>query len=235
MEAPFSSSSTEPALTSLPTTFFYFIGMEKDKDKSHYLGNSIKNATGLWAKRKGDLEWFTKDKANPTGPASVELDEIAEIKRKEAEAMAQALGATNPVSGSNEYDQHVNEMIKKELQEKSTTYQGEKIVGLGMQGSSRRDVVMATKRAYREEERERGRSWKSVAEPSTEAKKGLDDERRKRDKKDKKKRTRSRSRSRSRERKSDRRDREGERRENRDRRRSRSRSRERDRHRREFY
>lgn len=188
--------------------------MEKDKDKSHYLGNSIRNATGLWAKRKGDLEWFTKDKANEGGPAIVELDEIADIKRKEAEAMAQALGATNPISGSSEYDQHVNEMIKKELKEKSTTYQGEKIVGLGMKGSSRRDVVMATKREYRQtagyedklQERERGRTF--------EPRKVVDDDEKKRDKKEKKDKKKKRSRSRSRTRRE----------------RSRSRSRERKRH-----
>ena len=195
--------------------------MEKDKDKSHYLGNSIRNATGLWAKRKGDLEWFTKEKVNEGGPALVELDEIADIKRKEAEAMAQALGATNPVSGSHEYDQHINDMIKKELKEKSTTYQGEKIVGLGMKGSSRRDVVMATKREYRQTAgyedklQERGRTF--------EPRKGGDDDEKKRDKKEKKDKKKKRSRSRSRTRRSRSRSRERNRYDRQDRNRSRER------------
>ena len=41
---------------------------------------TVKSATGMWAQRKGNLSWFAEGKAE-TDSRSVELDEIAEIKR----------------------------------------------------------------------------------------------------------------------------------------------------------
>lgn len=74
---------------------FKWESIKHDKDAEHYLGSSVKAAFGRWQNNK-DLDWYHKEKSVGV---SLERDEIAEMKRLEAEAMAEALG-TGPFSAS---------------------------------------------------------------------------------------------------------------------------------------
>ncbi|KAJ3304539.1 hypothetical protein HDV03_002748 [Kappamyces sp. JEL0829] len=151
---------------------FKWEDVAKDKDKTHYLGNSVRSSTGLWAKRK-DLNWFNVQKEEGK---QVDLDEIAEIKRREAEAMAEALGATVPRPLGDE--QAAQEAIKKDLEERAVL--DHRVVGLGVQGAAKRELVQETKRQYRNRSRSPERSTRRRS--------------RSREKKSKKDRKRSRSR-----------------------------------------
>ncbi|KAJ2996308.1 hypothetical protein HDV02_006629 [Globomyces sp. JEL0801] len=106
---------------------FNWEDVKADKDREHYLGHSIKASTGRWQKNK-NLNWFNEDKKDN---GNVDLDEIAEIKRLEAEAMAEALGATvmkQPEGGVS--NDEVKELIKKDLLANQ-----DRVIGIGFLGS----------------------------------------------------------------------------------------------------
>lgn len=68
---------------------FNWEAVKVDKQSDHYLGNTVRAAHGRWQKNR-DLGWYHSEKKEVSG--KVDTDEIAEIKRMEAEAMGQALG-----------------------------------------------------------------------------------------------------------------------------------------------
>ncbi len=67
------------------------IAVKEDKARECYLGSSVKAPHGRWQKNK-DLNWYHKEKQSA---ASVDRDEVANLKRLEAEAMQQALGGVS--------------------------------------------------------------------------------------------------------------------------------------------
>jgi hypothetical protein len=138
---------------------FKWEDVAKDKDKTHYLGNTIRSSTGMWAKRK-DIFWFEGEKSAVKG---VELEELAQVKRREAEAMAEALGVfTSQPLG----DQVIAQaLIKKDMEERAFLG-GHKIVGLGLEGflfflvkksftlgAAKREVVRERKRMLKSEKK----------------------------------------------------------------------------------
>ncbi|KAJ3057090.1 hypothetical protein HK097_000554 [Rhizophlyctis rosea] len=62
--------------------------VKDDKHRENYLGHSLNAPVGRWQKNR-DLNWYGK--ANEQTQADVDA-ELAEIKRQEAEALAEALG-----------------------------------------------------------------------------------------------------------------------------------------------
>ncbi len=91
------------------------------------LGQLCQSECGTMAKQQGylstlipDLTWFQKDK--DAIKKDVDLDELAEIKQKEAEAMAEALGGGSVTASKDE--------IKKLIQQDIRQAQ-ESIIGLG--------------------------------------------------------------------------------------------------------
>ena len=106
---------------------FKWEDVAKDKDKTHYLGNTIRSSTGMWARKK-DIFWFEGEE---TAAKGVDIDELAEVKRREAEAMAEALGvfSSQPLGDQVE----AQNIIKKDIEERA--FLGHKIVGLGLEGS----------------------------------------------------------------------------------------------------
>ncbi|KAJ3262007.1 hypothetical protein HK103_003850 [Boothiomyces macroporosus] len=117
---------------------FRWENIKEDKHREIYLGNTVKCAVGRWQKNK-NLNWFNEQKV--TGESQVELDEIAEIKRKETEAMMEALGlkkAEDTVINQ----QDMAKIVKNELPEQVVDEK----------------IVVGAKRHKRTEERKRERS-----------------------------------------------------------------------------
>ena len=136
---------------------FKWESIHQDQDKTHYLGNTVKASTGRWAKQK-NLDWFHIEKESSK---SVDLDEIAEIKRLENIAMQQALGLLGEKSNSNIEDPEIlkkeyekeRESIKRDLKRQ---IRNEKVIGLGVNGEAKRDLVNQSKKdikSNRESER----------------------------------------------------------------------------------
>lgn len=119
---------------------FKWEAIKQDEQKECYLGNSVKASTGRWQNHK-NLHWFLEAKETPD--TTVGVDELAEIKRMEAEYMAQALGAVVPMQPP---DTEV--IIKKDLEENLNV---ERVVGLGLRGDKRREVEWAARREHRDE------------------------------------------------------------------------------------
>ncbi|PVU84834.1 hypothetical protein BB559_007357 [Furculomyces boomerangus] len=64
--------------------------VKEDKFRETFLGNSAMAPAGRW--QKGiDLFWYTKNKKGSEA-SNIQRDELAALKEKEAEAMAEALG-----------------------------------------------------------------------------------------------------------------------------------------------
>jgi Multiple myeloma tumor-associated len=103
----------------------------KDADKTHYLGNTVKASSGRWTKGK-NLNWFHVEKEQSK---SVEVDEIAEIKRLERIAMEEALGIFRPADEEFDEEKQMEiERVEKErlVEEVRRSERKEKIIGLGM-------------------------------------------------------------------------------------------------------
>jgi predicted RNA-binding protein with PUA-like domain len=101
---------------------FKWSDVQKDVGKECYLGNTVKASQGRWQNHK-NIHWFVTKKEEVD--TKVDIDEIAEIKRKEAEAMAEAMGLSI---------QPVEEAIDEKQKEKLVTNTNESIVGLGLVG-----------------------------------------------------------------------------------------------------
>ncbi|KAJ3272973.1 hypothetical protein HDV01_004879 [Terramyces sp. JEL0728] len=128
---------------------FRWDNIKEDKHREIYLGNTVKCAVGRWQKNK-NLNWFNEQKV--AGESQVELDEIAEIKRKETEAMMEALGMKKSEDAViNQQD--MSKIVKNELPEQVVD---EKIV-VGAK-KHRKAERKKRDRSRSKEQRHRGRS-----------------------------------------------------------------------------
>lgn len=100
---------------------FKWEDIKTDKDKTHYLGNTVKSSTGRWMRGK-KLDWFHTEKGQVE--KNVDMNEIATIKRMEAEAMSEALGIYKEMDEVAEVT--VNHNLVGDMVE-------ERVIGLGMQ------------------------------------------------------------------------------------------------------
>ncbi|KAJ3326249.1 hypothetical protein HDV06_000125 [Boothiomyces sp. JEL0866] len=157
---------------------FRWENIKEDKHREIYLGNTVKCAVGRWQKNK-NLNWFNEQKM--AGETQVELDEIAEIKRKETEAMMEALGMKKAEDAViNQQD--MTKIVKNELPEQIVD---EKI------------VVGAKKHRRTDEEREKRKRDRSRSKERKKRERSKSRERRK-DRSRSRERTRGRSPERSR-------------------------------------
>ncbi|KAI8822951.1 kinase phosphorylation protein-domain-containing protein [Fimicolochytrium jonesii] len=72
---------------------FKWEDVKDDKYRENYLGHSLNAPVGRWQKNK-DLTWYAKEEGdvNPANSDEALAAELAEIKRNETEALAEALG-----------------------------------------------------------------------------------------------------------------------------------------------
>ncbi|KAJ3246812.1 hypothetical protein HDU78_006119 [Chytriomyces hyalinus] len=115
------------------TGLFKWDDVKDDKHRENYLGHSINAPVGRWQKGK-DLGWYAKNKDGETVDSHVKHDEIADIKQKEADAMAEALGLkAKKVTKSTVSPAEIQRMLKLDAaaNEEFNPEEGDKKGGLG--------------------------------------------------------------------------------------------------------
>jgi hypothetical protein len=118
---------------------------QKDIGKECYLGNTVRASQGRWQNHK-NIHWFAIKKEEVDN--QVGFDEIADIKRREAEAMAEALGGA-----ALEPDEQIQEDMKNEIKKKLVeSTKVEKVIGIGLKGHKKRDYERELRREIKQKD-----------------------------------------------------------------------------------